>query len=130
MNIKRRVSNLIKKYGTSDPIQLCKYLKIDISYEDLGEIKGYYRMCLRKKMIIINSEINSFSKKIVLSHELGHAVLHGKDIIFMKSYFTSHRSTLYENQANEFAKYLLEDSQIFDEIESPVDYKIIESIFR
>lgn len=129
MDIKRRVNNLVKKWGTNDPIQLCKYLKIDVYYEELGSIKGYYKVCLRRKMVIINSEMNWCSKKIVAAHELGHALLHGKDIFFMKTHFTSHKSTVYENEANLFAKYLLELNEVHYEAKSEIDCKVMESIF-
>lgn len=130
MNIKIRVNNLTKKWGTREPLQLCKYLKIIIIYRDLGNIKGYYTKCLRRKFIIINSELDDFSKKIVLAHELGHAMLHGKDILFMKTYFTSHKSTLYENEANLFAKCLLENNEEFYKVKSRIDHEVMECIFN
>lgn len=129
MNIKRRVNNLVRKWGTNDPVQLCKYLNIDVYYEELGGIKGYYKVCLKRKMVIINSEMSFYSRKIVLAHELGHALLHGKDIFFMKTYFTSHKSTVYENEANLFAKCLLEFDDVFYEAKSQIDYEVMESIF-
>ena len=82
INIPRRVSNLIKKWGTRNPFLLCKYLKIDIMYRDLGDIKVYYKKSVGKKIIVLNEKLDEFSLKVVLAHELGHALLHtSKEII-------------------------------------------------
>ena len=40
MDIRRRVVNLERKYGTRNPYKLCKRMKINIIYMDLGNIKG------------------------------------------------------------------------------------------
>lgn len=133
MNIKIRVSNLTKKWETRDPYQLCKYLKINVIYRELGGIKGYYTKCLRKKFIIINSELDEFSEKIVLAHELGHALLHNDDILFMKSCFVCHKSSLYEKEANLFTTYLLkEDSYSLEEYQEKccLSYEIMDELNR
>lgn len=107
MNIRRRVNNLVNKWGTRDPKVLCRYLKITVIYRDLGNIKGYYTKCLRRKFIFINENLDDFSKKLVLAHELGHALLHGKDVIMMKTCFCCCKDSLYEREANKFAAELL-----------------------
>lgn len=107
MRIDIRVRNLVGKWGTRDPKVLCKYLKITVLYRDLGDIKGYYTKCLRRKFIFINENLDEFSQKIVLAHELGHALLHGKDIIMMKTCFISSKDSIYEREANRFAAELL-----------------------
>lgn len=106
-NIKLRVENLIKKYNTRNPYKLCEKLKIIIFYTDLGGIKGYYKKVLKNKYIVINENLDDYSRKIVLCHELGHALLHSnKDINFMKKNFLNFTSEL-ENEANKFAAELL-----------------------
>lgn len=131
MDIQIRVKKLTKKWGTNNPFQLCKYLKIDVVYEDLGNIKGYYTKCLRKKFIVINSELDFFSRKIVLAHELGHALLHHQDILFMKKLFLSHKSSLYEKEANLFAALLLREESFFTEeyhSKCGLGYKILDDL--
>lgn len=106
-NIKLRVNNLIRKYNTKNPYKLCSKMNINIFFMDLGEIKGYYKKVLRNKYIVINDNLDDYSKKIVLCHELGHAVLHcNKKINFMKNNFLYYSDEL-ENEANEFAAELL-----------------------
>ncbi|MGL5950697.1 MAG: ImmA/IrrE family metallo-endopeptidase [Cetobacterium sp.] len=116
MDIRRRVKNLVKKWGTRDPRVLCRYMKITVLYRDLGNVKGYYTKCLRRKFIFINENLDEFSQRVVLAHELGHALLHGKDVIMMKGYFTSCKDSLYEREANKFAAELLL-------VEEEVDYQ-------
>lgn len=121
INIPRRVSNLIKKWGTRNPFLLCKYLKIDIMYRDLGDIKGYYKKSVGKKIIVLNEKLDEFSLKVVLAHELGHALLHtSKEINFMKEHHLLPKSSIWEYEANKFAAELLID----DEVESEYLYDV------
>ena len=106
-NIKLRVNNLIRKYNTKNPYELCSKMNINIFYMELGEIKGYYKKVLKNKYIVINDKLDDYSKKIVLCHELGHVILHcNKKINFLKNNFLYYSNEL-ENEANEFAAELL-----------------------
>lgn len=113
INIPRRVKNLIKKWGTRDPFKLCEYLGIVIIYSDLGVAKGYYEKILRKKVIVINENLDEFSMLIVLAHELGHALLHcSNDLQFLRSYTLLPRTSRLETEANKFAAELLLDDEM------------------
>ena len=114
MNIKLRVKNLEKKYGTRDPYKLCKRLKINIIYMDLGEIKGIYKKVVTNKFIVINENLDKFCQKVVLAHELGHAILHhSKEIQALKDYDLFPRYTnQIEIEANTFAAELLIDDTL------------------
>ncbi len=82
-------------------------MNINIFYMELGEIKGYYKKVLKNKYIVINDNLDDYSKKIVLCHEMGHAILHcNKKINFLKNNFLYYSNEL-ENEANEFAAELL-----------------------
>lgn len=119
MDIKKKVDNLIKKYETSNPFLLCKYLKITILFLELGKTKGYFKKTLRKKFIIINSELSEFERKIVCAHELAHAILHSSnDMKFMLDNNVICKRNVLEVQANEFVKFLLiKDMEFEDRIE-------------
>ncbi|CAK7065023.1 MULTISPECIES: ImmA/IrrE family metallo-endopeptidase [Fusobacterium] len=119
MDIKKKVDNLIKKYETSNPFLLCKYLKITILFLELGKTKGYFKKTLRKKFIIINSELSEFERKIVCAHELAHAILHSSnDMKFMLDNDVICKRNVLEVQANEFVKFLLiKDMEFEDRIE-------------
>lgn len=131
MNIKGRVKNLVKKWGTKNPYKLCKYLKIEILYMDLGKIKGIYKKTLTNKFIVINENLSEFCQMIVLAHELGHALLHhSKEIQTLKDYdlFPKYNNQI-EIEANTFAAELLSDENIDDyEYDLNIDMQILEQL--
>lgn len=133
MNIKLRVKNLEKKYGTRDPYKLCKRLKINIIYMDLGEIKGIYKKVVTNKFIVINENLDKFCQKVVLAHELRHAILHhSKEIQTLKDYDLFPRfSNQIEVEANTFAAELLIDDTFdnYEYTENPsIDIRILEQL--
>lgn len=76
MNINAIVSFLAKKYGTRNPFELADYLNIEVLYEELGAINGYYNKQLRMKQIHINCNLEDNMKRFTCAHELGHAIIH------------------------------------------------------
>jgi Zn-dependent peptidase ImmA (M78 family) len=98
----------MKKYKTNDPFELAEYLKIKIVYEDLGKnIRGYYQECPKLKIIHINNNLDYVDKRIVCSHELGHAILHPKlNIVFLQKH-TFCIKDKFEREANIFVAELL-----------------------
>lgn len=133
MNIRRRVVNLEKKYGTRNPYKLCKIMKINILYMDLGNIKGIYKKVITNKFIVINENLDKFCQKVVLSHELGHAILHhSKEIQALKDYdLFPQFSNQIEVEANTFAAELLIDDDFDNDeyIENPsIDIRILEQL--
>ena len=117
-NIKLRVKNLIKKYGTTDPYKLCHRMGIVIEYKNLGStIKGYFTQNKGIMYIVLNTAFSEFAQKIILAHELGHAVLHSdQKTSLMKTHFL-HYSNSLENEANKFAAELLINAYDNDNIE-------------
>ena len=79
-NIKLRVKNLIAKYNTTDPFQLCKKLGIIVLYADLVTLKGCYNHPRGRKVIVINSLLSKFAQMIIIAHELGRAILHSSSL--------------------------------------------------
>lgn len=78
MDIRGLVEKIRKKYGTSNPYQIAKDMKILLLYEDLGSINGYYNMVYRQKQIHINQFLDEHLKLLTVAHELGHAIMHPK----------------------------------------------------
>ena len=133
MDIRRRVVNLEKKYGTRNPYKLCKIMKINILYMDLGNIKGIYKKVITNKFIVINENLDKFCQKVVLSHELGHAILHhSKEIQALKDYdLFPQFSNQIEVEANTFAAELLIDDDFDNDeyIENPsIHIRILEQL--
>lgn len=129
INIYRRVNNLKKRWGTNDPFKLCKYLKIEVRYYDLGEIKGYYKKVFNRKFIVINENLSSLDKKIICAHELGHCLLHSsKDIQNLLEYGNFAKYSIFEDEANEFAAYLLIDSTFDEWCKSCIKSELLEEL--
>lgn len=117
-SIKNIVNDLVTEFKTRNPFELCDCLNIPILYEPLGNIKGFFQNILNTPIIHLNSNLNEHEVNCVLSHELGHAVLH-KDlnVCFLKHY-TFSITDKYENEANKFtAELLIEDSSLIDILE-------------
>ena len=108
MDIKRLVNRLVRRYGTRNPFELCDYLNVLTIFSDLGdEVRGLYRYYNRKKIIFINSLLESNEQKRVCCHELGHALMHPKVNTFFLETFTYMPRDKYEIEANTFAAELL-----------------------
>lgn len=107
---------MIKKYKTNDPFELAELLKIKIVYEYLGKhTRGFYQACPKVKIIHINNELDNADRRIVCSHELGHAVLHSKlNTVFLQKN-TFYVKNKFEREANTFAAELIVPSGLFVE---------------
>ena len=74
------VKKLKKKYGTSDPYELCNCLNIKIiqGHHGTGEgsLKGFFMEHCRIRIITVNADLPKIFQRIIIAHELGHAVLH------------------------------------------------------
>lgn len=131
MNIPLKVKNLTEKYGTSDPFKLCKYLKIYIFYKDLGEeMKGFYQKIKARKVIVINENLDKFSKRVVCAHELGHCILHSnKQVQFSREHSLLPKNSIYELEANKFAAELLIDEDDDNYIyKCKIDFSTLEEL--
>lgn len=115
--IKRLVNYYVKLTGTRDPANIARFLGITIAILPLGNIAGNYKLINRKRWIFINEDIpvNSTFFKIVLAHELGHAIFHRKEnCAFIKNQTLLLTSGI-EKEANTFAAYLLLSDDLLQE---------------
>ena len=111
--IDHKAKRLIRYYerliGSRDPVKIAEYANIRIAILPLGEIAGNYKLIKRKRWIFINNNIPADSPmfRVVLAHELGHALLHRKEnCAFIKSKTLLLTSGI-EREANQFAASLL-----------------------
>lgn len=114
--IKQLVTDIVKKYNTRDPYELCDYLGIKIMECNLGKrAMGLHQNHNGVSVIHLNENIDNDCKKYVLAHEIGHLLLHkNANLLFMKGKTLFCESKL-ENQANKFAiEFLLEDDLLND----------------
>lgn len=100
------VDDLISKYHTANPFELCDSLGFKLSYKPLGTLNGLYRYLRKTQFITINSERERHQQTITCAHEIGHGVMHPKENAFFldSTLFVSKRQ---EIQADRFAGYLL-----------------------
>jgi Zn-dependent peptidase ImmA (M78 family) len=117
-SISKEVKKLKRKYDEPNPVKLCREMKISLLYHPMGlfdkACKGFYLQQSRKQVIVINSELDEDLQRIILIHELGHALIH-KNVPGIKSFHdislfdeTSH----YEYEANIFAAEFLLDDEV------------------
>lgn len=115
MNIKGNVQKLVSKYHTNNPFCLCELLGIEVYYEDLGQLLGYYDVHFRMKSIHINYNAPDELYPFICAHELGHAILHPKLNTPFLSKYTMFSIDKIERQANTFAvELLLPDELLFN----------------
>ena len=107
-----------KKYSEEDPFLLCKALGIIVITRPLGSadnaIKGFFFEINRIKTITVNSDLPPTIQKIIVTHELGHALLHRRSGVHaFHDVGLFDESTAFEKDANLFAaEFLLDDENV------------------
>ena len=104
--IKRLVSYYCEKFNTRNPFEIADHLGILYQIGNIG-CSGCYMFLKNHRYIFLNQALGKREQKMVMAHELGHAVLHSKQ----NSYFIRNKTLLLnsktENEANLFAAHLL-----------------------
>ena len=121
MNIKDTVNQICKKYKTQNPYELADCLSININYCELGTIRGFFVQRNRIKQIFINHNLPEQIRKFVLSHEIGHAIMHpNRNTLFLQNTFFS--TDRLEIEANKFAiQIVMPDEDIMEHWEYTID---------
>lgn len=104
--IKKRVAYYSKKFKTRNPFEIADSLGILYQIGDIG-CDGCYLFLKNHRYIFLNQNLSDHDMKLVMAHELGHAILHRKQ----NCYFIRHKTLLLnsktEIEANKFAIELL-----------------------
>ena len=112
-SVDHKAKRLIRYYermaGSRDPVKIAEYANIRIAILPLGEIAGNYKLVKRKRWIFVNDNIPTDSPmfKVVVAHELGHALLHRKENCAFIKNKTLLLTSGIEREANQFAAHLL-----------------------
>ncbi|SFE24975.1 protein of unknown function [Thermoanaerobacter thermohydrosulfuricus] len=122
--IYKKVKHLIKEHETRDPQKIAEYLGINVVFKTYSvNTKGFFVKTLRNKFIVVNNRLSEDEAKIVLAHELGHAVLHSSAPIHFIREYTLFPVGTYEEEANIFAaELLIEDTDIEELKHLPTSY--------
>lgn len=114
INIKQKVKELRKFYGQTEPSQLANYLGIELIFSaNLRNVLGMYTKINQVPFIFINENLAESVQKLVIAHELGHAILHSDEIkedLFINDDLSNLGQKVvisYEHEANLFAAFLL-----------------------
>lgn len=115
---REKVRSLVKKFKTRDPFAIARELGIIIKYKYLSNTfpKGMFKKILKRRYIILNMSIiiDENELRIVMAHELGHAIMHSSDSAFFLHDHTFYSRGKFEKEANAFAAELLIDVDLID----------------
>ena len=133
----REVERLKRKFHETDPFLLCDAMGIILLYEPMGTYpgacKGFFLAQSRKRSITVNSDLPEAIQRIIVTHELGHAVLHAK-AVGVKAFhdFELFDSTsLMEYEANIFAaEFLMDDDDVLDKLNEDISFFGAASLLR
>lgn len=112
--IKRLVAYYVRHFGTTDPFEIAD--RLGVLYQ-IGNCKndGCYMFLKNHRYIFLSNQLEEKEMKLVMAHELGHALLDRK----ANCYFIRNKTLLLnsklERRANLFAAYLLISDELLKE---------------
>lgn len=116
MNTRPIAEELIRRFGTRNPIKIAEELGYIIIETYLSDIRGYHQYVQRCNIIYLDDRLDERERLWVCAHELGHSIMHkGLNRIFMDS-CTHMVSSRYETEADRFAADLLFDDETVNEL--------------
>lgn len=117
--IRAEVAALKRRFPYADAEEICDALNIGVMYLPMGDTpaacKGFFLRKARIRKIVINDSLSDYHRRIILPHELGHGVLHGKterECAF-HDFALFDDTAVAEYEANIFAaEFLLSDREV------------------
>ena len=86
-------------------------------------IKGFFLSKCRIKAIAVNSDLPEKMQRIVVAHEIGHAMMHGNRLRQFHDIGLFNAGSIAEEEANMFAtELLMDDRDILDSFESGLSF--------
>lgn len=113
ISIYNQATDLVKQCGTRNPEKIIRELGImQLPLEANPNLLGMYTFRWNHRIILMNQRLETYMKKMVLAHELGHDQRHRnlakKDGMKEFTLFNMKNNTEYE--ANAFASHILLDT--------------------
>ena len=125
----REVKRLKKKYHESDPFKLCDAMGIILLDAPMGNYqgacKGFFLTQSRKRSITINIDLPEELQRIIVTHELGHAVLHAKaaGVNAFHDFELFDSASIMEYEANIFAAdFLMDDDDVLEKLNEDISF--------
>lgn len=134
--VKRVLEQIYKYCGTYDPFLISKKFNINVSVIPLKGLSGISDISpTGHATIYLSSALNSYAKKIVCAHELGHIFLH-RDTELNLFTVDGNKNSLTEYEANIFALELLPHIKPInyfqyskEELQSYIEKKVFSNIY-
>lgn len=104
-----KVLEIVKQFGTNDPIRIAHILGIEIKKLNMfGISKGLYGKYKDRQLICVDKGLSRDERVVVLAHEISHLLLHGKGRKnFDVHILTKREHDRMEHEANKFAFLLI-----------------------
>lgn len=113
-DIKEIVAQYKRKFGTNDPFEIADYLGVLYQIGNLN-FEGCYMFLKNHRYIFLNQGLPEHEMRLVMAHELGHAILHRKENCYFIKSKTLLLNSKNEIEANKFAMELLIDDSLLKE---------------
>ena len=113
-DIKHLVAYYVKKYGTRDPFKIADQLGILYQFGNTG-CEGCYMYLKKHRYVFLNQNLSDQAARVVMAHELGHAILHRKENCYFIRNKTFLSNAKIEKEANCFAAELLVPDSVYEE---------------
>lgn len=110
-NIRGLVSYYIKKFNTNNPFEIADNLGILYQFCDI-DFEGCYMFLKNHRYIFIRKDLLDAEMRMVMAHELGHAILHRKNNCYFIRNKTLLLNSKVEKEANLFAAELLISNEV------------------
>lgn len=98
---------LIQKFQTSDPFEICRLMGFTVVYAQLSGMRGFYQRGDFGDVIYIDESLSIEEQSFVCAHELGHAMLDSNANAIFLNRHTYQVIGKYERTADRFAAMLL-----------------------